>query len=94
MNTEGYALRRSGLFWRQWDGEIVVYSDLSGDTHHLDALAAEVFEALIEAPSDFDGLVKRISASLSLEPATELRDALAGVLQGFEAFGLLEPKLA
>jgi PqqD family protein of HPr-rel-A system len=36
--------------WREWDGEIVLYDDATGDTHHLDALGGEVLLTLMAHP--------------------------------------------
>ena len=36
--------------WREWDGEVVLYDDATGDTHHLDALGGEVLLTLIAHP--------------------------------------------
>src|SRR3546814_7272523 len=32
--------------WRAWDGEVVVYDDLSGDNLKLDAVMSEIFRRL------------------------------------------------
>jgi PqqD family protein of HPr-rel-A system len=43
--TPGQLLRR-----REWDGEVVLYNDLSGDTHLLSGDAVELLLALQEGP--------------------------------------------
>jgi len=82
---------QSPLLWRAWDGEMVVYSDASGDTHHLDALGAEAFEALLGAPATLLELRDRLSGSLGVEPTAELSNALAALIRRFVEFGLIEP---
>ena len=35
------------LAWRVWDGELVVYNDFDGNTHHLSPLGSELLQALL-----------------------------------------------
>lgn len=39
-----------GLLYRCWDGECLLYNDLSGDTHLLDEFAISLLEELRAAP--------------------------------------------
>lgn len=91
MDRVWQLVRQPELLWRAWEGEIVVYNDASGDTHHLDPLAAEAFEAFLEAPIDTAGLTSRIAESLGVEKTTELGDALTKIVERFHSFGLIEP---
>ncbi len=50
--TPGQALRR-----REWQGEYVLYNDISGDTHLLGADAVELLLALQQAPTPESALV-------------------------------------
>jgi PqqD family protein of HPr-rel-A system len=49
------------LAFREWDGEAVVYNDLSGNTHLLDGGAVEVLLALRSAPLDAATLAARLA---------------------------------
>jgi PqqD family protein of HPr-rel-A system len=49
--TPGQALLRYG-----WDGEYVLYNDLSGDTHLLTATACTLLERLQAAPASHGAL--------------------------------------
>ena len=49
--TPGQALLRYG-----WDGEYVLYNDLSGDTHLLTATACTLLERLQGAPASHGAL--------------------------------------
>lgn len=91
MDQVWQLVRQPELLWRAWEGEIVVYNDASGDTHHLDPLAAEAFEALLEAPTNMAGLTSRIAESLGVEKTAELDDALMRIVGRFHSFGLIEP---
>jgi PqqD family protein of HPr-rel-A system len=91
MSDVRYALRPDGLLSRAWEGEMVVYNDHSGETHHLDALAGEVFESLREVPGSAYELTERIAASIGLEASKDLGDTVAEILHRFEVHGLAEP---
>ena len=79
------------LSWRAWDHEIVVYNDVSGDTHLLDPLASEAFEALCEAPASLTELTDRVASSVGVDRTAELDDAVASIIRRFRSFGLIEP---
>lgn len=57
--TPGQALR-----WREWQGEYVLYNDLSGDTHLLGADAIDLLLALRKAPAAESALIDADDASL------------------------------
>lgn len=56
--TPGQHLRH-----RCWDGECVLYNDLTGDTHLVDAFALDILELLRRAPLPAHGL----AAALGLD---------------------------
>lgn len=75
--TPGQQLRR-----RQWDGECVLYNDLSGDTHLLGADALELLLALLAGPADAGALARRLlGAGLDADGPAEV-DALLAELEG------------
>ena len=84
-------VREPPLLWRAWEGEIVVYNDASGDTYHLDPLAAEIFETLLATPANCDELTDRIAQALGVEKTTDLSDTVASVVIRFHGNGLIEP---
>jgi PqqD family protein of HPr-rel-A system len=86
---QSWQLLTSSLSWRAWAGEIVVYNHESGDTHHLDPLAAEVFESLLEGSTDLGELEERVARSLAVEKTQELRDTLSAIVTRFETTGLV-----
>ena len=49
------------LAFREWDGEAVLYNDLSGNTHLLDGGAVEVLLALRPGPLDAASLAARLA---------------------------------
>lgn len=73
--TPGQALR-----WREWQGEYVLYNDISGDTHLLGAGAIDLLLALRQAPAaesalagaddaDAPALLAQLQALSLIEPA-------------------------
>ena len=56
--SAGQRLRR-----RQWDGECVLYNDLSGDTHLIGTDALELLLALQGRSLDTDGLTRALGAA-------------------------------
>src|SRR3546814_8846040 len=58
--------------WRAWDGEVVVYDDLSGDTLKLDAVMSEIFRRLQQGAATQNALGAHMAATLEL-PETDLR---------------------
>lgn len=72
--TPGQALRR-----REWQGEYVLYNDISGDTHLLGADAVDLLLALRQTPaaggslgaardSDAPSLLEQLQALALIEP--------------------------
>lgn len=97
--TEGQCLRR-----REWDGEAVLFNDLSGATHLLSPVALWLLERLEAGPDDIHGLAAALDAELAAEaagdgaaatdaaadPAAD-RDRLAELLGDLHALDLIEP---
>jgi PqqD family protein of HPr-rel-A system len=57
------------LQYRQWDGECVLYNDLSGDTHLLGDGAIELLLALRRAPATKQALATVLQAEFDIDPA-------------------------
>jgi PqqD family protein of HPr-rel-A system len=51
---------QSLAFW-EWEGEAVLYNDLSGNTHLLDGGAVDVLQALRTGPADAATLAARLA---------------------------------
>ena len=49
------------LACREWDGEAVLYNDLSGNTHLLDGAALDLLHALRDQPADAATLAARLT---------------------------------
>jgi len=63
------------LAWREWDGEIVVYNDLTGSTHHLGTLGSAVLSTLIQHPAPLaaSALVDTIAQAFEVAADTPLQ---------------------
>ena len=80
--TPGQQLRH-----RSWDGEdFVLYNNLSGDTHLLDAAAIEVLSALQRGAAVAAGL----AATLQLDQDADSAAMLAGLLAELRALSLVD----
>ena len=78
----GQQLRR-----RQWDGECVLYNDLSGDTHLMGADALELLLALHAGPAGADALGRRLlEAGMAAADDAEV----TSMLEDLERLALVE----
>ncbi len=59
---------------RQWEGDVVVFDERSGETHVLTGLAADVFERLRRVPEDITALAGWVDAE---HPELELDTHIA-----------------
>lgn len=74
------------LSHRSWDGETVLFNDLSGDTHLLDADALALLLVLQESPQDVAALAQRLAPG-DHEGAT----VIAAMLGDLAAIHLVAP---
>ena len=65
------------LLHRCWEGECVLYNDLTGDTHLLGEFALALLELLRVAPLP----AARLAAELGLEPCLEASAPPDGLLE-------------
>jgi PqqD family protein of HPr-rel-A system len=62
------------LAFREWDGEAVLYNDLSGNTHLLDGAAIDVLQSLHAEPCAAATLAARLADSFDAGAAALLPD--------------------
>jgi len=77
------------LVFREWDGEAVLYNDLSGNTHLLDGGAVDVLLALRAQPLDAATLAARLADRFDAD-ADALPAAIADMLTGLARLDLVE----
>jgi len=78
------------LVCREWDGEAVLYNDLSGNTHLLDGAAIDVLQALRAAPLDTAMLAQRLAERFGAT-ADELSPEIEDMLAELARLDLIEP---
>lgn len=83
--------RVEALAWRKLDHEVIVRNELTGSTHLLDSLAAEVLLTLVTAKSALSA--GELAAALAGEGETEpeLLPSIEATLSEFQRLGIAEP---
>ncbi len=71
-------------------GDVVVYNELSGQTHFLDPLSAAVLSEIERQPATAAALAARLAADLELEPDAALGRRVADICARFDALGLAD----
>jgi PqqD family protein of HPr-rel-A system len=79
--SPGQTLTRHG-----WEGEYLLYNDLSGDTHLLGELAVELLSELQHGPRTESAL----AAALDLSADPEQQGFLHGLLDELSSLSLIE----
>jgi len=77
------------LAFREWDGEAVLYNDLSGSTHLLDGGAVEVLQALRPAPAHAAALAAALAERFDCD-ADALPAVIEDMLAGLAGLDLVE----
>ena len=73
---------------REWDGEAVLYNDLSGNTHLLDGAAIDLLQALRDRPDTAAGLAERLADCFEAEG--DLVAAIDDMLAALAGLDLIE----
>ena len=77
------------LQYRQWDGECILYNDLSGDTHLLGEAALELLLALRRGPATQAALAAILQAGFEIDPA-ELASETDALLRDLQHLHLVD----
>jgi PqqD family protein of HPr-rel-A system len=78
------------LACREWDGEAVLYNDLSGNTHLLDGAALDLLHALRDQPADAATLAVRLADHLDAGD-DDLVALIGDMLVALAGLDLIEP---
>lgn len=55
------------LLMQQWDDEVVLFHSGTGNTHLIESNACQLIQILQQSPEDTTGLIRSLSARLSLD---------------------------
>lgn len=72
-----------------WEGDYVVYSPYSGQTHRLDIVAGHLIEILIDGPKESSELFQQLSDFLEEQDSENFRSSILDVLQSLDELGLI-----
>ena len=75
---------------RNWQGEVVLYNDLSGDTHLLDESALHLLQALRSGPAVEPELAAGVRTAFDGEVGEVADASVAQLLAELEALALVE----
>lgn len=78
--------KKARLLWEKWPNEAVVFNELSGKTHYLNATAVAILERLERGPCSAESLAERLYAEAASVFLPQVEQALAE----FEQLGLIE----
>jgi PqqD family protein of HPr-rel-A system len=81
----------STLHTRAWDDEIVVYDELSGNTHVLGQVAARVLAAIAQAPADSAALAQALPDLWADQTAGQEHAQLEAILGQLAGISLIAP---
>lgn len=76
-----------------WDDEFVLYNNLSGDTHLLDADSMALLASLQSAPASIDALVAQLSDGVEPDDLAALPDTMATLLAQLKKLYLVQSSL-
>ena len=78
------------LRFRSWDGDYIVYSPFSGQTHRLNITAGYLIELLIDGPKNTEILYKELSKYLEGTNNDTFRRSIYSALETLYEEGLIE----
>ena len=82
----------SGLHWRDWDGEHVVYHEASGDTHRFNDVGASALRLLTGRSMTASDLVAALGADLPAGDRAALAQTVDELIERLRDLGLIEPQ--
>jgi PqqD family protein of HPr-rel-A system len=82
----------SGLHWRDWDGEHVVYHEASGDTHRFNDVGALALRLLADRPRTAAHLVDELTSRTPGADRATLGQTVDELIARLCDLGLIEPQ--
>lgn len=80
----------SGLHWRCWDNEWVLFDQGSGQTHLINPISAATLMQFEGQFLSIDQLLDRVATDMSLTTSPELASAVSLAVEQLVGLGLLE----
>ncbi len=80
----------SGLHWRCWDDEWIVFDQGSGQTHLMNPVTAAALMQFDTQCLSFQQLLDKVAADMSVTTSSELASALSSAVEQLVGLGLLE----
>lgn len=75
---------------KSWPDGDVVYNRLSGNTHLVSPLAAQILDHLSQHPTDSSEIARNLAAENGIEVADDLITSVEELLANLEVLGLVE----
>ena len=91
--TNWHLPRQDDFIIAQWDGDYSLFDRLSGQTHLLTALPAEILQLLLESGFSNVELAGRISSEHDIEVSEYWQSLIDQSLQQLNLLGLIESRL-
>ena len=87
-----HILEVPSLIWEVWPDEVVVFNPLSGETHQLNDMAAQVLSWLESSPQTIENLVVSYCDQFGIDESDkDVERLISGLLKEFDDLGLAEP---
>jgi PqqD family protein of HPr-rel-A system len=89
-NMKWSLISDQALHFRSWDDEFVVYNSLSGDTHLLGSVAAQILLKLQQAPSNSATLAESLAPLLHADRDDDVVAQIEHILADLDTLALIE----
>lgn len=76
--------------FRFWDDDCVIYNQLTGETHLVDGVGAEIFKLVSEKKATRSHLLQNMQSVFELETDSDMEELLDNLVQEYQKLGLLE----
>jgi PqqD family protein of HPr-rel-A system len=78
------------FLFKYWDGECVVYNNLSGETHLIEENSALLLSLINESPKSYTALLDTLTSNDGDTSQQDINNYLTETLAHFQALNLIE----
>jgi len=82
------------LDWKQWDDDVVIFHENSGNTHCLNLFAATVLKLLVAGPATTEQLARAVSTRLSIPYDPQVCSSVNAMLAELKSLGITQAAAA